>query len=237
MNSKHLNPVVVLPAMVVWVLAAGPAFADVNDLGWYAGFRAVPTLAQVEDETIIGGPGGVFRLRDGDLGSDRQAVIGAAAMVGYHWSKHGLPVRTELEYTHRFQLDFDTVASGPPKVGYKTDVTSDTVMLNLYLDISTDYWWRPYLGVGLGWSRNHADSQRGDSSSLARPKSNNAVNNFAFSAAAGLRFAITSDWVGEIGYRYIDLGEIDTGAFSTGDRITADNYTSHDLVLGLVYAF
>ncbi len=226
-----------LPAFAVGVLAAGAAYADVNDLGWYVGFRAVPTLAQAEDEAITGGSGGTFRQQDGDLGSGRQAVIGAAAMVGYHWNELGLPIRTELEYTHRFRLDFDTESSGPPKVGYNSDATSDSIMLNLYFDISTDSWWRPYFGVGLGWSRNNADTRRGDVSTVARQNLENSVDNFAFSAAAGLRFAISPNWVGEIGYRYIDLGEIDTGTFSTGDRITADNYTSHDLILGLVYMF
>ena len=55
--------------------------------------------------------------------------------------------------------------------------------------------------------------------------------------ATGLRVAITDSWVGEIGYRYIDMGNIDSGTFTSGDRVVGEDYTSHDIVLGIVYLF
>lgn len=63
------------------------------------------------------------------------------------------------------------------------------------------------------------------------------VDNLAYSFQAGVRVTITRSWVGEIGYRFMDLGEVDSGTFSTGDRVRGDEYISHDIVPGLVYFF
>ena len=44
-------------------------------------------------------------------------------------------------------------------------------------------------------------------------------------------------WDATLGYRFIHLGEVDVGNFDGGGAITADDYYSHDLQLGLAYRF
>jgi opacity protein-like surface antigen len=54
---------------------------------------------------------------------------------------------------------------------------------------------------------------------------------------AGVMYRISQGWQFEVGYRYIDLGEVESGAFQDGTVMTAESYVSHDLILGLVYRF
>lgn len=218
-----------IAVMAVWSTAR----ADVDNPGFYLGFRALPAFAVVEDEAIAGGPGGAF----GQLDDALEAVIGVGVLIGYHWQRHGLPIRTEIEYAHRFRLDFDTEAAGPPQTGYKNDLSTDSVMFSTYVDFNTGTPWRPYLGAGIGWARNSSKTLRTNLASGASQEIENDADNFAFSLQAGVRVAITRSWVGEIGYRYIDMGEINSGRFATGDVITADNHVSHDFILGIAYLF
>ena len=93
------------------------------------------------------------------------------------------------------------------------------------------------VGVVIGAARHSSHVSRGDIATTVRETREESSDNFAFSLQAGIRVAITRSWVGEIGYRYIDMGKFDTGTFTTGDRVVGENYTAHDIVLGLVYFF
>jgi opacity protein-like surface antigen len=218
--------------LVALILFNGDARAGVNDRGFYMGIRALPAVSDAADEAIAGGPGGTFKQN----GDDPEFTIGAGIMIGYHWRRQDLPVRIEVEYAHRLQLDYDAENSGPPRVGYKGDVASDSLMFNAYIDFATDTPWRPYVGVGIGWARNEAEVLRTNLVTAARSTRSETVNNFAYSLQTGVRVAISDSWVGELGYRFMDMGEISSGTFATGDTITADHY-SHDIVFGLAYMF
>lgn len=208
------------------------AQAGVNDRGFYMGIRALPAVSDAADEAITGGPGGTFKQN----GDDPEFTIGAGVMVGYYWQRQDIPARLEIEYAHRLQLDFDAENSGPPRSGYKNDVVSDSLMFNAYIDFATDTPWRPYLGIGIGWARNEAEVLRTNLVTFARSTSSETTNNFSYSLQTGVRVAISDSWVGELGYRFMDMGEINSGAFATGDTITADHY-SHDIVFGIAYMF
>ncbi|MFP6743192.1 MAG: outer membrane beta-barrel protein [Alphaproteobacteria bacterium] len=214
------------------VLFGANARAGVNDRGFYIGIRALPAVSDAADEAIAGGPGGTFKQN----GDDPELTIGAGIMIGYHWRRQDLPMRIEIEYAHRLQLDYDAENSGPPRVGYKGDVVSDSLMFSTYLDFATDTPWRPYVGVGIGWAQNETNVLRTDLVSGIPSTRSETTNNFAYSLQTGVRVAISDAWVGELGYRFMDMGDIESGTFATGDTITADHY-SHDIVFGLAYMF
>ena len=218
-----------ITVMAVWSAAR----ADVDDRGFYLGFRALPSLVVIEDEAIAGGPGGAFGQRD----DAPEAVIGIGFLAGYHWQRHGIPIRTDIEYAYRARLDFDTEAAGPPRTGFKNDLSTHSLMFNAYVDFDTGTPWRPYLGAGVGWARNHSETERVNIASGARQEIENDADNFAYSVQAGLRVAISRSWVAEFGYRYIDMGEVNSGRFATGDTVTGDNHVSHDIILGFAYLF
>lgn len=222
-------------AMLVVIMASSPAArAGVDDRGLYMGLRLLPSVGGA-DERLIGGQGagGPFVQR----GDDPEGNIGAGAVIGVDLRPYGMALRAEVEYNHRLRLDFDTRETAPAVIGYENNVDTDSVMFNLYVDWPTKTPWRPYVGAGIGWARHTSNVSRGDIATSVRETREENSDNFAFSFQAGLRVAITRSWIGEIGYRYIDMGRIDSGTFTTGDRVIGDNYIAHDIVLGLVYLF
>jgi opacity protein-like surface antigen len=218
----------------VAVLINAPAFADVNDLGFYVGGRLLPAVTVVENESLKGGRGNVFR----QLGENADTAIGAGILAGYHWHDQGLPIRTEVEYAYRFRHDFDTEETGGPIIGYKNNLSTHSLMVSAFYDITTDSPWRPYVGAGVGWARNSSETTRA-TNDISDPDETIEADsdNLAYSIQAGFRVAITPNWVGELGYRFINFGEVESGQFSTGDSVSADQHLSHDIIMGVSYMF
>jgi len=63
------------------------------------------------------------------------------------------------------------------------------------------------------------------------------TNNLTWNAALGVIWSFARSWDMELRYRYIDLGEVESGPHIDGTTITASSYTSHDLILGITYRF
>lgn len=125
-----------------------------------------------------------------------------------------------------------------------------TFLLNGYVDLGTWYKLTPFVGAGVGFSRNTI-SNFGDiaacinSSSCAGNGGSDAFApeastwNFAWALHAGLAYAVTQNFTVELAYRYIDLGDAETGIVSNFDRSQTfgqahfQHLTSHDVKLGL----
>jgi opacity protein-like surface antigen len=89
------------------------------------------------------------------------------------------------------------------------------VLANAYVDLGT--WWNitPFVGAGIGASRNtishFADinpAQGGGGTATAGHKWN-----FAWAAHAGIAYKVNSNLTIELGYRYLNLGDAMTGDF------------------------
>ena len=66
----------------------------------------------------------------------------------------------------------------------------------------------------------------------------NDEDNLAWGGLVGVDSAFAPDWSAELAYRYIDLGDVDTGAApTTGETISGDSYVSHDVLLSVIYRF
>lgn len=61
--------------------------------------------------------------------------------------------------------------------------------------------------------------------------------NLTWNLALGFDWRFADAWSAEAMYRYADLGEIETGTFSTGDSVTYQTVFAHELLLGLAYHF
>lgn len=225
--------VLLLPACGSGVLS-GKAHADTNDPGFYLGGRLLPAISTTEGEAISGGGTGPFSRK----GDEFDTTIGASLLAGYHWSDHGVPLRTELEVAYRARTDFNTRQENSPAVGYKNDLSSTSAILSAFYDIPTGTPWRPYLGGGIGWARNSSDTTRAlNDTSEPEQTLENDTDNLAYSLQVGVRVAISPEWVGEIAYRYMDFGEVSSGTFSGGEEVTADSHVFHDVIFGISYLF
>ena len=164
--------------------------------------------------------------------------VGAGSVaLGYDWSRKGLPFRSELEYAYRYRFDHDLRVFGGTDSDFERDVSSHVVMANVFYDIGTGTRFTPYVGLGVGWARHVAAAEQ--SKLLGGPKEtrDDTTDNLAWSLHAGILYRLGRDWHLEAAYRYVDFGEVSSGPFSDGTTVGTDSYTSHDLVLGILYAF
>jgi len=227
-----------LMVLATVVSVGGPgARAELNSGGDYVALRLVGGVSAV-DGVSDNGDSGTLEIRNDD-----DFVAGAGIAIGYDWSRNNLPVRTELEYTYRYRFDFDTRVNGGTggtNSGVANNLSTHTVMLNAFYDIDTGTRIKPYAGAGIGWARNVSDANHTKLNILnfcCDETREDSRDNFAWSVQAGMVYRLADDWRIELGYRYIDLGEVDGGAFTTGTLISADDYTSHDVLFSVIYRF
>jgi opacity protein-like surface antigen len=122
------------------------------------------------------------------------------------------------------------------------------VMANAYVDLGT--WWcvTPFVGAGVGMSRNTISNfvDQGVSFNPAfgtSPTTAYAANaskwNFAWALHTGLAYKVNPGMTVELGYSYMNLGDGVTGALTDfqgatrGNAFTFKDITSHDVKLGV----
>ena len=103
-----------------------------------------------------------------------------------------------------------------------------TVMANVYYDIGNFNGFTPYVGAGVGVSRNQISDI-----SLPATSSGGTKTSFAYALHAGVSYDYSEALALDASYRYIDLGK----GKSNGDVIDYDNLISHDFRIGLRYRF
>jgi opacity protein-like surface antigen len=218
---------------VVFMALAG-IFGDVavarDRTGDYVVYRGIGGYSLVDDVTETSG--GKLQIRN-----DEDIVGGMGFAAGYDWAKKGLPLRTELEYHYRARMDFDTRVVNGTAAGFENQLSTHAVMANLYFDFKPLGAFKPYVGAGAGWVRNVSDVDRVPLAGTAKEERTDEKDNFGWSVMAGVMYQISQGWQFEVGYRFIDLGEVKSGAFNDGTVMTAESYVSHDLILGLIYRF
>ena len=219
MVSRWRNAIVIA---FVMVFSGSTAFAE-DQSAFYAGLRLVGSAAEIDDVETSGFGGPFVDRHSSDLAG------GVGGVLGYRWG--ALPVRTEMEVAHRFRFDWDFRDGTSPPVGYQNNVQSTNVLFNILLELRNRTDFTPFFGGTIGWARNRTEVERSVNGSGVSTSQTNSENNFAWGAMAGLEWAFARHWGIELAYRYINLGSVGTGLFPTGEKVTADDYTSHDVLL------
>ncbi|MDH3595453.1 MAG: acyloxyacyl hydrolase [Rhodospirillales bacterium] len=203
--------------------------------GLYGSLTVIGSLAETQGARNEGTLGGAPTNRNH---SDQVAGIGAA--LGYEVSVSYGKLRAEVEFHYRFRFDFDEnrpVIGALPGAGLDSNLASTTGLVNFnYLaDLGTAL--SPYLGAGLGATYYRSDNELNDFGALGRSTDISTGTNFTWAVNAGILWQAAEDLRVQLGYRYIDMGEIGFGNFAGGGvQVTAD-YVSHDVILGLSYDF
>ena len=190
------------------LLFATPAHAQVYtrfELGYSRSFDADFRDQDFNRDGLICGNGpcstpGAFK----DVGNS--PVFGAA--IGTRYTEH---VRADLSLTYRPGYKLDKTDAGSPPAQFKADVKSLAFMANGYWDFPLEGW-APYLGLGLGVSSNTVGSMSGnDGATFTVSTSSKTTTSGAWAFMAGLGVPFSSVTV-DFGYRFIDLGRIETGS-------------------------
>jgi outer membrane protein OmpA-like peptidoglycan-associated protein len=234
-------------ALALAALASAPVQAQeaFNPLSWFGVgggyFRADVGYSWSRKLTGERGLGGPF----GD--SAGRSYIGQIGFGGFID-----PIRVDITGAYRGSYAYD--AGGRGQVGplvapnvARAKVDNYTVMFNAYFDIPTDTipnvisgtGLRPYVGAGIGWARNiigtrYVFNSRG--SGFERGARN---SDLAWSVMAGVALYVTRNIQLDIGYRYIDFGDIRTSGqttFGTFPRSEA-NFRAHEATVGLRFSF
>lgn len=181
------------------------------------------------------------RLKSGiaDDSSDTVALAGVSAGVAFT----GAPVRVELEYAYRDSAKFsrdDNIGAGaglPARQAMK--VRSQSLMAYGFYDFKTGTRVTPFVSGGLGVSFNKADAhQTQPATGWDENFTGETRAEFAWGVGAGVGVELAPSLSMDVGYRFVDLGEFSVGDMPpTGDEDLSGRLRSHELYLGLRYAF
>ncbi|NEX17997.1 MAG: hypothetical protein C1943_15615 [Halochromatium sp.] len=212
-------------------LVAGMQTANAAEPGWYSSLNlgyAIPEGSLAHDG------GDATQGPDYDL--DHGGVVGLGG--GYRFG-NGLRLETDLRYR---ALDAGGISGGALGAPSYADgsVTSTTWMANMAYDfVLQGTKLQPYLkgGIGAAWNDAEADVLGADHPDRWAIYSSGTDTQFAWSLGAGLAYPIDDRLSLTADYQYVDLGNAETGTDINGHRMRFDDLGSHEVTLGLRYAF
>lgn len=234
---------------VIVLSAAGESLAGNAEM-WtpYGGVRGGASYMLYDEpelQTISTRDLDFFDYREDYDSGDAGYMVGLA--VGNDFSRAGIPIRVELEYMYRdnmnYELDYVTNFRAHD-ARYRMKVQSSTLMLNGYYDIYEEEEWRIWGALGFGFAfstvegRMDANPRTTGGTSFSDQLPTRDRTEFAWSVGAGGSIDLTDRLVMDAGYRFINLGKATSG-YSSGtfpEEINA-NITAHELWLGTRYKF
>ncbi len=185
-----------------------------------------------------------------DDGGFDSAPLGGLG-VGYQFNDW---LRADAVVEYRGKADFHALdrygTNGPGGTiwngtnDYTASKSEWLVMANAYVDMGDYYGVVPYIGAGIGASRNtisHFRDINVPTQGVAYAGSDSEWN-FAWALHAGLGYKATDRLTLDFGYSYVDLGDAKTGAINTYDGSVTNSpmkfkdITSHDFKFGMRYS-
>lgn len=175
------------------------------------------------------------------------------AGVGYRFNDF---FRADITGEYRASAHYSAIESfnqgffSKPKTGvrgfdtYSGSFRAVDGLVNGYVDAGTWYGVTPFIGAGVGIANigvnNVIDVSPGGGFGFA---SDHSQTNFAFALMAGLDFAVTQNLKIELGYRYLNLGNVSSGAIACQNTTVCPfevqhfRLASNDIRLGFRYMF
>ena len=222
--------------------------------GWYLrGDVGVGATEYDSITTALGAPGAVlptnYGIENGIVGDSYFAGGG----VGYQFNSF-LRGDVTAEYrgysNFRFVERFDLPSNGNgQRNGVDVDsgkLRSIVTMANGYFDLGTWYGFTPFVGGGVGGAFHQVSGfidqgAAGAAGGFGSARTKNSTT-LAWAAHAGISYDVTPNFKVDVGYRYMNLGNVKTGSVEcvppTGcslARYTVNDVVSHDVRIGLRY--
>ena len=207
-SMKRIIGLMVMVGMLMFPLAAKAADGQ---LGIYVAPKVIYGLTHMKDvkyQEVFGGS-----IDSYNFGSHWDSTFGGSLAAGYDFSKRlNVPVRTELEYAAFSKAE----GGGDPWVDSDDDqfIQSNkiqTLFVNVYYDINTGTKFTPYVGAGMGAGFIRTKGTDDMNGGVFRANTGSkTVTNFAWNIGLGLGYEITKNVALDIGYRFADLGKVQT---------------------------
>jgi len=213
------------------LLAAGTSRADLYwrlDGGW-----SMSTDANIRDKDfdtdglICADPACSSGAQLNDVGNSLVLQGG----VGWRFDPN---FRMDLTLGYRGGYKLDDSDGFPSD--FKADIRSLSLLLNAYYDFSLAAWsGKPYVGAGIGFASNKIDTiTNSDAFGATITVPGGTSTNRAWAFMAGFRFPLSSSMMLDVGYRYIDLGKIESDADATYSGMSG-KLRAHELMIGIAF--
>lgn len=210
--------------------------------GWYLRGDIGFTNQQVRDVTNVQDVNN--SVQNVGIGFDSSPLFGLG--IGYYVNDW---FRMDVTGEYRSKANFhgsQVITSGGGTITdeYSASKSEWLFLLNGYVDLGTWSGFTPFVGAGIGASRNTIHSFQdvctvcpGGGVAFADTASK---WNFAWALHAGIAYRVTKNFTVELAYRYVDLGDAESGDIynylggnSINNPMQFEHLTSHDVKLGL----
>ena len=182
---------------------------------------------------------------DGDEmpGSDSKnaARAGGALAIGYDFSKRfDVPVRAEIEYgaygNASQQLGFEDVVAGD-SLSAKHTVGIQTLLANVYWDITEFHGFTPYVGAGIGMAfvKSEVDYAYHSTFEDETGSFSDTETVFAGQVGLGCSYAFNEYLSADLGYRFLMMDNAE--AETAGITMKSKDLYAHQFMLGLRMTF
>ncbi len=180
----------------------------------------------------------------GNTGLDTgEPTSAAGALIGIKFHKM---LSVDLEYMHRGKNTTQDSSPGETDNPTSWSTESDTLMLNLSVDIMTDSRATPYLrgGVGMAYNQSYTYTIYDTETESNSYYPGETTNNFTWNAGFGVNFKATPIIITELEYMFVNRGEIKTQPYYLDDNGVKYNLSpihahlaDHVLTFGLKMKF
>jgi outer membrane autotransporter protein len=240
-----MKKIFALAGILALLLSASVALAEQN--GLYVAPKFVYSYQRIDNTELKIDVEGLFSDSQ-DLDDEKDSAFGGALAFGYDFNPNfQVPVRVELEYAIRSESEGD----------YSSSFTEDSVLIresgtfkfvvqsvfiNAFYDFDTGTAFTPYIGGGLGIAIIDADGKlkvSEDGTGVYDESASNTETNFAFNLAAGVGYDVNEALTLDLGYRYADFGNAESGdvGFDDVEIKGKAHLKAHEVLFGLRYTF
>jgi len=214
--------------------AVSPSYAqDIKNEGYYASAKLATANLKADNMETSLRPGiGQFVS-----GKDDEDVTNVSLSFGFDF---GNGWRTEAEYTIKNDAEFTSGSTNFPTSLNHHKVDTQRLMFNAYRDFEIIPNVAVYGNLGLGVAQNESSGWQGNTS---RQYLSNKETQLTYSLGAGATYQAIQNLNLDLGYRYVDLGKVDSGLnnFTNARNLQDEQMKSHlyssEFYLGVRYKF
>lgn len=227
---SKLQPLVV---GLMFGCTAVSALASTSNEGYYGAARLSKVWQKANNMDTSSRPG-IGQFISGD---DKDDFYNASLAAGY---QYGNGWRTEAEYTFNKKAEYTSGSAAFPTSFNHHKTKSQRLMLNAYRDYEIYQGISVYGTVGVGIAKVESSGWQGNT---ARQYTSNTDTNLTYSLGAGVSYEPIDKLNFDLGYRYVDLGKIESGmnrfanARGLQDEQMKAHLKSQEIILGIRYLF
>ena len=191
------------------------------------------------------------------FGESENHSVFAGVGIGYRFN-NWFRIDGTFEYRGGAQIgvnDHLTYSNGFTTVqqtnSYKGNLTSLVTLFNGYIDLGTWNCLTPYIGAGIGYASNRIGGLTdqgivyagGPSSATLGTAGSGTKSGLAWALMAGVGYEVNKNLTLEIGYRYLNLGDAQSGRIQNAflpqsyAPLKAKSIDSHDIKIGMRWNF